>query len=304
MMRGTPEGKDVPVWRSLLFVPTNVERFVEKAHTRGADAIQLDLEDSVAPSEKDAARKLVQQAAQKVARGGADVIVRINRPWREALKDIEASVSPRVSALALPKVAGAEHVRMIDEVVSELESEQGMTLGSTRFIAMIETAEAFFRLEEIAFSSSRLAAMTLGGEDFALSVGMQPEPEGLFYPKMQLLIAARAAGVLPLGFVGSIAEFNDEEKFREMIERSRALGFEGAGCIHPKQVRILNEVHTPPADEVERARKLISAYEEALNTGRGAIEFDGKMIDVPIYQRAVALVRRDEAIRERGQQAQ
>jgi citrate lyase subunit beta/citryl-CoA lyase len=297
------KARDLPVWRSLLFVPVNVERFVEKAHTRGADAIQLDLEDSVAPGEKESARRLVQQAAEKVGRGGADVIVRINRPWREAIKDVEASISPIVKGLALPKVASAQHVQLIEEVVAELEAERGVTVGSTRFIAMVETAQALLRVEEIAFSSNRLAAMTLGGEDFALSAGMQPEPEGLFYPKMQMLIAARAAGVVPLGFVGSIAEYNDEDKFRKMIQRSRALGFEGAGCVHPKQVSILNEVHTPAASEVESCRRLIAAYEDALAAGRGAIEFDGKMIDVPIYERAVELVRRDEAIRARRQAA-
>lgn len=291
--------RSLPVWRSLMFVPVNVESFVEKAHTRGADAIQLDLEDSVPAQDKESARKLVRQASEKVGRGGADVLVRINRPWREAMRDLEASVWPTVQGLALPKVAGAQHLQLIDEVVTDLELERGMEPGHTRFLAMVETTDAFFRLQDIARATSRLVAMTLGGEDFALSAGMQPEPEGLLYPKQQLLFAARSANVLPLGFVGSVAEL-DETRFRAMVERSRALGFEGAGCIHPKQVQILNEVHTPKAEEVDYARRLITVYEEALAKGRGAIELDGKMIDVPIYERALALTRRYEAIRVRG----
>jgi citrate lyase subunit beta/citryl-CoA lyase len=142
--------RKLPVWRSLLFVPVNVERYVEKAHERGADAIQLDLEDSVPLAEKAHARTLVAEAAARVRRGGADVVVRINRPWRMALRDLEASVGPDVDAIALPKVAGAQHVRLVAEVLDELERERGLEPGRTKLICMIETADAFFHAHEVA----------------------------------------------------------------------------------------------------------------------------------------------------------
>ena len=162
----------LPVWRSMLFVPANVERYVEKAHTRGADALIIDLEDSIAPAEKGAARALVQDVAAKICRGGADVAVRINRPWRLALPDIEASVSPRVQALVLPKVDDAAHIRVISEIVDELEMERKMPLGSTRLVAMLETAEAFFEIRDIARANARVVATMLGMEDFSLTMGM------------------------------------------------------------------------------------------------------------------------------------
>src|SRR4029077_2327273 len=148
--------KDLPVWRSMLFVPVTQRRFVEGAARRGADAIILDLEDSVAPSEKERARTLIPEAAGIVSQGGADVVVRINRPLRMAVRDIEAAVGPGVLALALPKIDSAEHVRLLAEIVDEVEHERGMAPGTTRLIAMVETAAAFFRLAEIARADTPL----------------------------------------------------------------------------------------------------------------------------------------------------
>lgn len=298
-----PPRDPLPVWRSLLFVPVNVERFVDKAHERGADAIQLDLEDSVPTSEKDRARQLVPEAAAKVARGGADVVVRINRPWRMALRDLEASVCPQVHAIALPKVMGPEHVRLVAEVLDELERERGMPVGATKLIAMIETAEAFFRAREIAAAHERLVGLNLGAEDFALSVGMLPEPDGLYYPKIQTIIAARAAGILPLGFIGTVAEYRDLDAFRQTIRRSRKLGFRGASCVHPAQVPVLNEEFAPSTEEVEHARGLVAAYDAALAEGRGSVEYGGRMIDVPIVERARDLLAIHERIAARNQRS-
>jgi citrate lyase subunit beta / citryl-CoA lyase len=288
-----------PVWRSMLYVPANVPRFIDGAHRRGADAIILDLEDSVPVAERPRARRDLQATAASVARGGADVLVRINRPWRQTILDLEASISPRVQALALTKVDSADHVRLIAEVVSELEAERGMTLGTTRFVVMIETAAAFFRMAEIAKADPRIAAMTIGGEDFALSVGMVPEAEGLFMPKQQMAIAARAAGIMPLGFIGTVADYADLDAFRRTVQRSRRLGFLGASVIHPSQVAILNEEFGPAPHEVASARKIIAAYEEAVAAGRGSIAVDGKMVDVPVVERAHQTLRRAAAIAQR-----
>jgi len=288
--------RQLPVWRSMLFVPAIVQKFVDGAAKRGADAIILDLEDSVPVAEKPRARSVLQAAAEIVGRGGADVVVRINRPLRMAIADVEAAVSPRVAALALPKIEGAEHLCLIAEAIDEVEAERGMAPGTTKLLAMVETASAFFRMAEIARAHPRLVAMTLGAEDFALSVGMVPEAEELFFPKQQMIIAARAAGIMPMGFLGTVADFRDLEAFRATLRRSRRLGFMGASVIHPAQVPILNEEFAPAADEVAHAERVVAAYDKATAEGVGAIVVDGKMIDVPVVERAQALLARHRAI--------
>lgn len=291
--------RPLPVWRSLLYVPSNVPRFVDGAHRRGADAIILDLEDSVPEAERPAARRGLRAAAQNVAQGGADVVVRINRPWRQTILDLEAAVWPEVRALALTKVDSAEHVRLIEEVVAELEAERGLAPGTISFDVMVETAAAWFDMPAIAQSSARNVAMTLGGEDFALSVGMVPDADGLFMPKQQLAIAARSAGIMPLGFIGTVADYKDLDGFRDTVRRSRRLGFLGASVIHPGQIAILNEEFSPSAAEVASAQKIVAAYREATAAGRGSIAVDGKMIDVPVVFRAEQLLARHIAIAER-----
>ena len=293
------ETKKLPIWRSMMFVPVNVDKFVDSAHTRGADVIILDLEDSILPKDKERARTLVAAAAPKVARSGAEVVVRINRPWRLCLRDLEAVVSREICALMLPKTESADHVLMVAEVLDELEAERGLPQGHTKLVTMIESAAAFFRAQEIAASHSRVVALTLGAEDFALSVGMVPEAEGLFYPKQQIVIAARAAGVLPLGFIGTVADFKDLDAFRATARRSRRLGFTGASVIHPSQIEILNTEFRPSPEEVQQARKVVTAFEAAAGGNQGAIQVDGKMVDIPVVERARGTLARHEAIEQR-----
>ena len=288
--------RNLPVWRSLMYVPVNVEKFVDTAADRNADAYILDLEDAVAPSQKANARTMIAAAIPKVSRKGADVVVRVNRPWRMLIADLEAAVIPGVTALALPKIESAEHIQMIAEIVDELELERGLPNGTVRFIAMVETASGFFRTEAIARSHSRVVAITIGAEDIALSVGMLPEAEGLFYPKQHSIFAARAAGILPLGFIGTVADYKDTAAFRATIQRSRKLGFAGAACIHPLQVPILNEEYGYTAEEVRRAQAMVDAYDAALAAGKGAIEFEGKMIDIPVVARAQEVLTRAHAL--------
>lgn len=289
----------LPVWRSLLYVPVNVEKYVEKAHTRGADCVQLDLEDSVPAAEKDRARTLVPAAAGRVRQSGADVIVRINRPLAMAVRDIEASVCQEVDGLAITKVDGPGHLRLLDELVSELEAKRGLRHGHTRFLAMIETPAAYFRMPEIAAAVERTAAMNIGGEDFALETGMQPTGEALLLPKQQMIFAAYSAGIMPFGYMDSVASFGDWPAFRAMVTRSRQFGFMGASCIHPGQVPIVNECYTPSAEEVAYARRVIDENAKAEATGRASFAIDGKMIDVPVVVRAERLLARYAAIRQR-----
>jgi len=291
---------DLPLWRSLLYVPVNVERYVNGAHTRGADCIQLDLEDSVPASEKGSARGLVPSAARTVRKGGADVVVRINRPLSLAVRDIEVSVGPDVNGLAVTKVESADHLRLLDELVSEREVALGLAVGHTLFIALIETPSAFFQMAEIARASRRVAGMNLGGEDFALACGMAATQETLLAPKQQMIFAARSAGVMPLGFIDSVASFGDWPVFRTMVRRSRQFGFMGASCIHPGQVPIVNEEYSPAPTEVAFATRVVEASIQADAAGRGSFAMDGQMIDLPIVQRAQQLLRRHAAIQARN----
>jgi citrate lyase subunit beta/citryl-CoA lyase len=161
---------------------------------------------------------------------------------------------------------------------------------------MVETAAAFFRIAEIARAHPRLCALNLGAEDFALSAGILPEAEGLFMPKQMAVFAARAAGIMPLGFIGTVAKFHDLDGFRQTIRRSRRLG---ASVIHPSQIPILNEEFRPGVEEVGHARRVVAAYDKALAEGVGAVTVDGKMIDVPIVERARLLLERETAIAAR-----
>ena len=291
--------QELPVWRSLMYVPVNVDKYVDKAHTRGADVIQLDLEDSVPPAEKDKARTLVEKAAAKVRRGGADVVVRINRPLSMTVRDLEHSICPDVNGIAVTKADSASHVRLLDELVTDLEEKRGMQVGHTKFITMIETPDAFFRIQEITQACGRIIAWNIGGEDFASNCNMQPTGDALFYPKQHMIIAANAAGIMPLGFIDSVASFGDWENFRKMVRRSHDFGFMGAGCIHPGQVAIVNEEYTPTEKEVEYAKKVIALDKEAAAAGRASFALDGKMIDIPIIVRAQKLIKRYNAIKAR-----
>ena len=282
-----------------MYVPVNVEKYVDKAHTRGADCIQLDLEDSVPAAEKDKARTLVPAAAARVRRGGGDVVVRINSPYEVTVKDLEFSICEAVDGIAITKAQSADHVKRIDEFISGLEARRGLRGGHTRLIAMIETPEAFFQMPEIARSSPRLVAMNIGGEDFALENGMEPTEETLLMPKQQMIFAARSGGLMPLGFIASVAAFGDWEAFGRMVRRSRQFGFMGAGCIHPGQVPIVNREYSPTPEEAAFARRVIEENAKAEAAGRASFAIDGKMIDVPVVLRAQRLLARLKDIEAR-----
>lgn len=169
---------------------------------------------------------------------------------------------------------------------------------------MVETAEGYFRLREIAAASPRVAYLTLGTEDFATSNGIRPDPDLMVGPKQVTVFAAHAAGVLPIGLVGSIANYQDPEAFRVVVRRSRDIGLVGASAIHPAQVPIINAGFSPTAAEVDRAQRMVKTYEEALSTGIGAVQFEGSMIDEPVVERSRAVLalkqRQDKARNHSG----
>jgi citrate lyase subunit beta / citryl-CoA lyase len=286
------------VRRSSLIMPVNQPRFVERAYLRGADAIVLDLEDSVPPAEKGRARTTVKDAIPVAARGGADVFVRINKPVEMMVEDLEAAIHPGLSGLSLPKVESAAEVHMLDELTTYWEKRHGIPEGTIQFSVAVETAKGVMRAEEIASASPRIASIGAGPEDLALDLGIEATVEGteLLYIKMRMIVVANAAGVLPMGLMGTLADYADLDGLARSAREAYRVGFRGAGLIHPAQVPICNEAYAPPAPQVEWSRRVIEAFEEGVARGTASVSVDGRMIDIPIAEKARRLLARANAI--------
>ncbi|MFW7341644.1 CoA ester lyase [Pollutimonas sp. H1-120] len=290
---------DTHLWRSILFVPATNDRFVQSALRRPADVLQIDLEDSVAPGDKAMGRSRVRAIAHKFAAAGYDVTVRINRPWRMALSDIEQSVGADVAALTLPKVPDASYVRFIGEILDEVEAEKNLSIGHTKLIAMVEDAEGLENMAEIANAGPRVCGLIVGAEDLAVNMRMAVTDDSLYIPNAMAVASCRRAGILPIGFVGSVADFKDEDEFRKKIRRARGLGFDAAFCIHPRQVEIVNEEFSPKASDVGTAKELIREFEAQKAQGKAACTFNGRMVDLPVVLQARQLIERHEAFQQR-----
>lgn len=286
--------------RSSLILPVNVPRFVEKAYARGADAIVLDLEDSVPPQEKASARKLVQGSLAVAGRGSAEVLVRVNNDPALLTDDIDAAVHPGLDGLSIPKAETAAQIQAIVAQVERLERARGLTAGHVRLSLALETPRGFLAIEEIARSSDRIATMSIGVEDYCLELGVEPSADGmeLLYPVAHLVTVCKVVGVQPTGLVGSIAGFRDLAVFEGAAQRARQLGCEGAGCIHPDQVTVLNRVFTPDPAKVEHARRVVEAFEDGVRRGTASVNLDGKMVDVPVYKRAQVVLARATVVAE------
>lgn len=298
-MTQSPSSRAQPVWRSILFVPAVSDRFVDSALRQPADALQIDLEDSVGPAQKDEARARVPAIADRFAQAGRDVIVRVNRPWRLLVRDLEASVSASVHAVSLPKVPDASFVMGVAEVLAELEMERGLPMEHTRIVAMIEDAQGLSAINEIAAAHPRMVGLIVGAEDLAVSMRMAVHEDGLYMPNLMAVMAARRAGILPLGFIGSVADYKDVDAFRARVERARRLGFEGAFCVHPSQVAVMNQAFAPTDAEVAHARAVVAAFEAQVGSGRAAFSLDGRMVDLPVVEQCRQVLARVAAIEAR-----
>jgi citrate lyase subunit beta/citryl-CoA lyase len=266
-------------WRSMLYVPANVPRFVAKAPQAGADAVILDLEDSVPADRKAEARAALAEAVPLVAAGGSAVLVRVNRPLRLALPDIEAAIAAGADGILLTKVLGPDHVVLAAEVLAAAPRRMAI-------VPVVETAGALLRIEEIARAHPLIAGLLVGAEDLAAECGAQPDDELIVLAKRRMVIAAVAAGVAPLGTLGTVADFRDAERIRDLVARSRRSGLVGATCIHPALVPILNAGFSPSEAEVALARRQVAAAEAAAAEGRGSFTVDGMMVDEPVLIRA------------------
>jgi citrate lyase subunit beta/citryl-CoA lyase len=275
------------VIRSLLYVPADSERFVGKAHERGADAVILDLEDAVAAGEKAKARAMLTTAVPSVARNGATVFVRIN-----AGSDADAEAACRAGAYGLfvPKAREPHALVQLASYLGTIEQDIGR--APMRLVPMIEHAGAVFDARAIGGATPRVLGLIAGGEDLATSMGAVPTPEVLRLPKLMVHLAAKAVGVLSLGLIRTVADYRDTDAIVRAAREARDFGFDGATCVHPSVVPILNAAFVPSAHEVQQAQRLIAAAEAAAIAGKGAFVLDGRMVDEPVVARARALLAR------------
>lgn len=271
-------------WRSLLFVPGDRPDRLAKVHDRNADAIIIDLEDSVSALAKDEARSALASNCAMLRRSGCDIVVRINSPWRIAMADIDAISAADCDAIMVPKVETAARLATIAEMIAEFEHPPG---GRDRpgLIALIESPSGLQNLEQISKVGS-LIGLALGSEDFSVALGVAPTPESLALPCRQIALAAAASSLMALGMPLSIAEFRDAEALRSAVASAKAVGLTGALCIHPAQVSILNEGFGLSASELEQARAVLAAWQQAQTRGEAVASLAGRMIDAPVAERA------------------
>jgi citrate lyase subunit beta/citryl-CoA lyase len=285
------------ILRSLLFVPGNIPRMLDRAIGLRPDAFVPDMEDSVPWDEKANARGVTAAYIPELAATGVPVIPRVNSLDTGLLEDdLSAVTGPHVYGVSVGKMDNPEIVAEVASVLDRAESEAGVESGAIRLVPWIESAEAIVNAYDICKSSDRIVAVALGAEDFTndMEIKRTDGDSELAYARGAIAVAARAAGVLALDT--PFFAFRDPVALKANSEMSRAIGFKGRFAIHPAQLDIINGVYSPSEDEVAQARREIEAFEEAVAMGRGSTSLDGKVIDVPVVKRAQALLDRAKAM--------
>ncbi len=283
--------------RTLLFVPANRERMIEHAVSAPADVITLDLEDSVPPSEKGNARQGVGDAIRRLKAAGKTVHVRVNAAETGLLQDdLDAAIVPGLDGLALPKADAAAKVREVDVMLRQRELRAEIRAGTVLLFPQIESALALLRCEEVATASTRIAGLSMGAEDYVRDLGVPRTRDGneIEYARRVLVHCCIAHGLLPLDAV--FPDINDGAGLISEAAYGRSIGMKGKYVIHPNQIEAVNQVYTPTNDEVSAARQMLAAYSDAEARGEGSVQFEGKMIDAPVAQRARDLIAYAEAI--------
>ena len=282
--------------RSMLFVPGNNPALVKDPQIYGSDSLIFDLEDSVAPTEKDSARLLVFCALQGLDYGRVEKVVRVNSmdsPWIR--DDVFAMVRAGVDVIRLPKTEGPEDLVGLESIVEAAELASGRPKGDVRFMAALESPLAVLRAWDIARATPRLVGIALSAEDFVTSLKTTRSTEGveLFEARGRIVLAARAAGIMAIDTV--FTDLSDAEGFLKEVRLIKQLGFDGKSVINPAQIPVVHGVFTPTAEEVKRALRIVAAAEDAQAKGVGVINLDGKMIDKPIVERAQRVLDLDRA---------
>lgn len=280
--------------RSLLFMPGNSRHKIEKGAALAVDSIIMDLEDAIAPTQKQQARTVVAAALREVTFLRAEKLVRINQVisgWLYA-DDIAATIAAHPDGYVLPKVESAEQVQMVDALLTQAEEQYGWPPLSLRLLAIIETARGIVNLKEIAGSAERLDALIFGAEDLAGDLGAQRTPDGMevHYARSAVVLYARAFGLQPIDTV--YIALNDETGLVADAQTALTMGYTGKLAIHPRQVAPIQQVFTPTPHELARAQALLAAFREQQAQGLGVFEYEGRMIDMPMIRAATTVVQR------------
>ena len=276
--------------RSWMFVPGHRQKMIDKAFGLNADAIMLDIEDGVAPNEKDTARELIGAALgrDKAPRSPAR-FVRINAIGHARMDaDFEAVVRPGLEGLVCPKVETADEVRKVDAILAEREPKMKMARGGVKLLIAIESPRGLLNAPAIAACSTRVCGLMFGAEDFGRELGLPTSREGeardMLYARSAMVIAAASAHVQAVD--GVWVDLKDMEGLAGFARQSRRLGFSAMSLIHPSQIDPINSHFSPTAEEVSYAEQVVKAFEEANARGDGSIAFGGQLIDRPIVERA------------------
>ena len=270
--------------RSRLYLPGNEPKFFVNAGLHSPDGIILDLEDSVAPSEKGAAQLLVRNALRSVDFYGAERMVRINQ-LPKGFDDLKYIVPNNVNVILIPKCESAEQIQQLEKEVEKLKKQHKVE-NPIYFMPIIESALGVIKAYEIASASKNNCALAIGLEDYTADIGTQRTNEGResIFARQMLVNASKAAGIQAIDTVFS--DVADMEALRQSVIEAKALGFEGKGCIHPRQIKVVHEALAPTTEEIEKAKKIVQAFEEAEKKGLGVVSLGSKMIDPPVVKRA------------------
>jgi citrate lyase subunit beta/citryl-CoA lyase len=271
-----------------LYLPGNNPKLMINAGIYGSNGIILDLEDSVAPDRKFEARFLVRNALRSVDFYGAERMVRINQ-LPAGLDDLNYCVPHQVNLILIPKCEHADQVKLADTKISEI---LGRKNGTIHLMPIIESATGVMNAYEIARASENVVSLAIGLEDYTADIGVQRTSEGKesFFARCMVLNAARAAGIQPIDSVFS--DIDNMEALTNAVKESKSLGFAGMGCIHPRQVTVINENFLPGEAEIDRAKKIAVTFEKAEKEGLGVIALDSRMIDTPVVKRALRTIER------------
>ncbi|MBN6078248.1 citrate (pro-3S)-lyase subunit beta [Aggregatibacter actinomycetemcomitans] len=286
--------------RSMLFVPGSNAAMLSNSFIYKPDSIMFDLEDAVALKEKDTARLLVAHALQHPLYKDIETVVRVNPLDSEfGVADLNAVVRAGADVVRMPKTETAQDVIDMDREITEIEKACGREVGSTKMLAAIESPLGITQANQIATASKRLVGIALGAEDYVRNLKTERSPEGieLLFARCSILQAARAAGIQAFDTVYSNA--NNEEGFLKEAALIKQLGFDGKSLINPRQIELLHNLFAPTQKDVDQAKRIIEAAEEAERQGSGVVSLNGKMIDAPIIDRAkLVLERAKSGIRE------
>lgn len=280
-----------------MFIPGNRPNMLEKAIGTRPDAYIPDMEDSVPDAEKVNARAVISEHLPKLHASGRLVVPRVNAletGWAE--DDMAAVIGPHIQGISIGKVRGVDDVREIDNLVTKLEIAAGIRSGSIALLPWIETAGAIVHCYDVLSASTRIVGAGFGAEDLThdMEIERSEDPAQLAYARSAFCFAARAAGVLALDT--PYFHFKDEPGLEHDALAARHLGFKGKFAIHPDQIDTINQCFAPTPEEIEHARRVVAAFEEAERNGRGSTSLDGKVIDVPVVKRARALLKVAESL--------